>query len=145
MKTWDKLDNEGDFDKGKEQTNLDLIALTSSETEYEEANEVFSKLSLSDLITFIQDLMGHCQDKVRHMKILKKQYDLLKDKLKSSQNKNEALERDCIALIKENSNKPLHKREMSLQEFIITGFTKTKLASLIYGLSMSKGEGIGYS
>lgn len=34
------------------------------------------------------------------MKILKKKYDLLKDELKSSQNKNEALERFHIAIVK---------------------------------------------
>ena len=43
------------------------------------------------------------------------------------------------------SNKPLGEHEMALQEFIITGFNMTKLASMIYGVSRSKGEGIGYS
>lgn len=62
-------------------------------------DEVFSKLSRSDLITFIQDLMGICQEKSRHMKILKKQNDLLKEELYYVQSKNEALDKDHIALV----------------------------------------------
>lgn len=78
------------------------------------------------------------------MKILKKKYDLLKDELKSSQNKNEALERDHIALVKEISDKPLDECEMALQKFIITGLNRTKLTSMIYGVSRRKGDGLGY-
>lgn len=37
------------------------MALTSSEAESEEKDEVFSKLFRSDLITFVQELMGRCQ------------------------------------------------------------------------------------
>lgn len=99
METWDELDNEENSDKDEEQTNIALMDLTSLETksnsdsgsEFEEDDEVFSKLSRSYLITFIQDLMGRCQDKAIYMGFLKKQYDLLKDELKSSQNKNESL------------------------------------------------------
>lgn len=78
-------------------------------------------------------------------KILKKKYDLLKDELKSSQNKNEALERDHISLVKEVSDKLLDEREMTLLDFIITDFNKIKLASIVYGVSRSKGGGLGYS
>lgn len=65
------------------------MALTYLDTEFEsdseEEHEVFAKLSYSDLITFFQDLIliGRCQEKSRHMKILKKQYVLLKDELKT--------------------------------------------------------------
>lgn len=114
MAIWDELDKEDELEKDEEEANLSLMALTSSDTEpdsdsslyYEEENEVFSKLSCYDLIAFIQDLMGRYQEKTRHMKILKKQYDLLKDELESSQNKNEALEKDHFALVNEMSDKP---------------------------------------
>lgn len=43
------------------------------------------------------------------------------------------------------SNKSIGEHEMALQEFIITDFNMTKLASMIYGVSRNKGEGIGYS
>lgn len=41
--------------------------------------------------------------------------------------------------------KPLDEYEMTLQQFVITGFNGTRLASIIYGVSRSKGEGLGYS
>lgn len=42
------------------------------------------------------------------------------------------------------SNKPLDKHVLALQELIIYGFERTKLTSMIYELSKSKGEGLGY-
>lgn len=55
--TWDELENEKDSKKDEEQANLSLMALTSSEAEsdsdHDEEDGVFSKLSHSNLITFI--------------------------------------------------------------------------------------------
>lgn len=55
------------------------MALTSSEVEFDSYNgseskkdEVFSKLSCSNLITFIQDIMSRCKENARHVKILTK-------------------------------------------------------------------------
>lgn len=78
------------------------------------------------------------------MRILKNQYDLLKDELKESQKKTESLERDHIAQVNKVYDKPLSEHGMDLQGFIITGFEITKLASMIYGVSKRKGEGFGY-
>ncbi|KAI5427368.1 hypothetical protein KIW84_032694 [Lathyrus oleraceus] len=69
METCDELDNEEDFEKDEEHANLALMALTSygeefdsdSSSKSEEEDEVFSKLSRSYLINFIQDLMGRCR------------------------------------------------------------------------------------
>lgn len=66
MTTWDELDNEEDSKKDEVKVNLTLTALTSykeesnsdSSSESEEDDTVFSKLSHSDSITFIQDIMG---------------------------------------------------------------------------------------
>lgn len=41
------------------------------------------------------------------------------------------------------SNKPLDEYERARQEFIITNFNRTKLVSIIYGVSRKKG-GLGY-
>lgn len=97
------------------------MALTYFEAESEsdsglesEEDEVFSKLSRSNLITFIQDLMSRCQEKARHMKVLAKQYNLFKEELKSFQNKDEALGRDHIAYVKEVSDKILDKHEIAI-------------------------------
>lgn len=107
METWDELDNEENSENDEQQANLTLMALTSSEAESdsdsgsnsEEEDEVFSNLSRYDIITFLQDLMCRCQERSRHMKILKKQYDLLKDEIKSFERKHEALEKEHIALV----------------------------------------------
>lgn len=41
--------------------------------------------------------MDRCQQKARHVKILKNRNDLLKHEIKASQNKIESLERDHIS------------------------------------------------
>lgn len=152
MATWDELDNKDNSDKDKGETNMALIALTSSDTgsesgsgsEYEEEDEVFFILTRSHLISCIQYLMCRCQDKAKHMKILKNHYDLLKEELNSYQNKIESLERDHIAQVNKVLDKPLSEHEISFQDFIMTGFGRTKISSMIYGVSKSKGGGMGY-
>lgn len=71
------------------------------------------------------------------MKIFKKQYDLFKDELKAYQKNIESLERDHIAQVNKVFDKPLSENEMTFQEFIITGFERVKLASMIYGVNKS--------
>lgn len=41
-------------------------------------------------------------------------------------------------------DKPLDKNELALQNFIISRCERTKLASMIHGVSKSKGEDLGY-
>lgn len=147
MVTWDELDNKDETDKDEGEANLALMATTPSNTKYESTSgsysdgedEVFSSLSRFDLISFIQELMSRCQDKVRPMKTLKKEYDLLKQELKISQNKVETLEKDHIILINK-ADKNLSEQEIALQDFIITGLERTKITSIIYGVSKIKGE-----
>lgn len=42
------------------------------------------------------------------------------------------------------SDKPLDEYELDIKEFVITGFNRTKLESMIDGVSRSKEEGLGY-
>lgn len=79
-------------------TSLEVEFDSDSSSVFKEEDGVFSKLSRSDIV---QDLMGRCQDKSKHMKIFKKKYDLLKKELNSIQNKNDFLENDHISLVKE--------------------------------------------
>ena len=89
MVTWYELYDEEEVDKSKEKANLASVASTFSDLESEDGSdsnsedvkEVFSKLSISDLITLSQDLMDRCQQKAKHMKIIRKQYDLIRDTL----------------------------------------------------------------
>lgn len=42
------------------------------------------------------------------------------------------------------SDKPLDTNQLALQNLVIFGYERTKLTSMIYGVSKSKGEGLGY-
>ena len=83
------------------------------------------------MIIFIQELMSKCQEKARHMRTLTKQYDLLKEELKSTQSKNETHEREHIAPVRDVSDKVINNHEIALQGFILTGLEIGKLASMI--------------
>lgn len=89
--------------------------------------------------TLCHDLMERCQQKAKHMKTLKKQYGLLKDELKLSKEIFENLEKEQIDTMKDISDKSLDKNELALQIFIISGCERAKLASMIYGVSKTKG------
>lgn len=101
MATWDEFDKEVESGKDEEKANLALMTITSLDTKSDsdsssdskEEDEVFSKLTHSNLITLIQDLIIHCQDKAKDIKILKKQYELVKNEFKSFQIGNEILEK----------------------------------------------------
>lgn len=74
----------------------------------------------------------------------KKQYGRMKDELRFSKYKIDKLETYHITLIKDITDKPLEEYELALQEFFIISFNRTKLASMIYGVSRSNGEGVGH-
>lgn len=79
MATWDELDGEDYADKDIGESNLALMALTSSETnsksccsaESKNLDEVLSNSCHSNFL-FIHDPISCCKDKVRHMKILER-------------------------------------------------------------------------
>lgn len=85
MAAWEELDNEGE----DEEANLALMASTFSDSEFEvgsnskseDTNHAIFKLSISDLDTLCHDFMEKCQQKARHVKMITKQYDLLKDEM----------------------------------------------------------------
>ena len=76
--------------------------------------------------------------------MLIRQHDFLKDRLTLSEEKYEKPDKDQMTLAQDMSNKTLDKNELTLQNSIIYGFKRTKLASMIYVVSKSKGEGLGY-
>lgn len=78
MATWEELDNEEEDEEAK------LALMASTFLESKDIKQVFSNHSKSDLSTLCHDLVERCQQKSRHIKTLKKQCDLLKDKLNLS-------------------------------------------------------------
>lgn len=86
MATWDEINNEEEKeDENKEKANLALVASTflnskskvDSDLDSEDVDGVLSKLTVYDLITFCLNIMDICQQKAGHMRIFKKQYDIL--------------------------------------------------------------------
>lgn len=59
-------------------TSSNTECVSDSGSDSNEYDEVFSKNSHFDLINFCQDLMDRCQENTKHMKVMRKHYDLLK-------------------------------------------------------------------
>lgn len=99
------LDSKEDSDKKAGETNLAWMAHTLSDSKFGSGSglnmmrkmRLFSNLSHSNLITFFHDLMSHCQDKERHMKVIKKQLDFLKEEYKSYKETVKTLERNLAS------------------------------------------------
>lgn len=142
----EELVNQGE----DEEANIALMASTFSklesevysDSESEETEHVFSHLSKSDLSNMCHDLMERCQQNAIHIQTLKKQCDLLKDELNLFKEKFENLEKEQLASMKYMSDKYLDKNELALQDVIISGYDRIKLASIIYGVSKIKMEGL---
>lgn len=95
------------------------MALTPSDTEYasdsDEDGDVFFKLSNSNLITMCQELIDWCHEKARHMKSMRKYYDLLKDELTFHKDEFHDLHRDYNDLIYHMLIKFLMRKKKLLQ------------------------------
>jgi len=51
----------------------------------------------------------------------------------------------CQKLQEKVEGKPLSKQEISLEDFIILGIDRSKVASMIYNLYKNNGKGVGFS
>lgn len=70
-----------------------------------------------------------------------KEHPTLKEYINELENKIKALEKSS----EDNDIKAPTKHELALQEFLANSIGRSKLASMIYGLSKNHGEGIGFS
>ena len=59
--------------------------------------------------------------------------------------RNEILEKSQLSYTQKKVHRSLNKYDNPLEEFIIDGVDRSKLASMIYGVSRNKGEGIDLS
>lgn len=59
--------------------------------------------------------------------------------------RNEILEKGQLSYTQKKIDRPLNKYDNSLKEFIIHSIYRSMLASMIYGFSRNKGEGISFS
>lgn len=115
-----------------------------SDSESEDTEHVFSHLLKFDLSTLCHDLMERYQQKAKHIKTLRKKCSLIKDELNLSKEKIENFEKEQLASMKNMSDKSLDKNELAIWDFNTSGYDRTKISSIIYGVSKSKEGGLGY-
>ncbi|WJX24547.1 hypothetical protein P8452_13641 [Trifolium repens] len=154
LATWDDLDQESDSD-GEEEANLALMATASdqenseheADSVSEDEDEVLAKLSRSELIDSLKDALKLLTKKAGECKVLKKAYNNLTEKAneiieqnESLKSRNEFMETHYVL-----DDKVPPEHEFALQEFLINGMKRSKIASLIYHVSRNRGEGLGFS
>jgi len=125
MATWEDLDNESESDKedaeDEEKIAMALVATKEIENESsdvescadsESETEVNSKLTRSELIDFIKELLSLCENQSSELKKVKQQYGKLLRLRDSLQNE--------LEILQYKYNKPMSEHDAALQEFINT-------------------------
>ncbi|WJX62105.1 25S rRNA (cytosine(2870)-C(5))-methyltransferase [Trifolium repens] len=152
LATWEDLDKDLDSD-GDEEANLALMATTSdrddseAESDSEDEEEVIAKLSRTKLVDSLKDALKMLTKKAGECKVLKKAYNNLIEKMNIIVEENESL-RSRNSFMETHyvyDDKVPPEHEFVLQEFLINGMKRSKIASLIYHVSRSRGEGLGFS
>lgn len=76
MATWDKYNEESESDQDEEEANLGLVATTTSNAKYgsnyDDDDEVFSKLTHEEYVETAKELVGCCLNKSKALKTLQK-------------------------------------------------------------------------
>jgi len=142
MATWEDLDNESESDEeeAEDEAKIAMALLATNENEAESSDaesctdsetetQVYSKLTRSELVDSIKELLSlyENQSSENEMGILQYEYNNLK-----------------IATEK-GVNKPMSEHDAALQEFINTGIDRTKVASIIYSINQNNKKGIGFT
>ncbi|WJX67641.1 25S rRNA (cytosine(2870)-C(5))-methyltransferase [Trifolium repens] len=152
LATWEDLDKDSDSD-GDEEANLALMATTSDRedseagSDSEDEEEVIAKLSITELVDSLKDALKMLTKKAGECKVLKKAYNNLIEKMNIIVEENESLKSRNSFMethyVYDEKVPPEH--EFALQEFLINGMKRSKIASLIYHVSRNRGEGLGFS
>ncbi|KAK2375014.1 gag-protease polyprotein [Trifolium repens] len=154
LATWEDLDKDSDSD-GDEEVNLALKSTTSDkensehevDSDLEDEDEVLAQLSRTELIDSLKDALKLVTKKAGECKVLKKAYNNLTEKANIIVEENESLKSRNTFLethyFYDDKVPPEH--EFALQELLINGMQRSKIASLIYHVSRNRGEGLGFS
>ncbi|KAK2432209.1 gag-protease polyprotein [Trifolium repens] len=152
LATWEDLDKDSDSD-GDEEANLALMATTSDRedseagSDSEDEEEVIAKLSRSELVDSLKDALKMLTKKAGECKVLKKAYNHLTEKINIVSEENESLKSRNTFMETHyvyDDKIPL-EHEFALQELLINGMQRSKIASLIFHVSRNIGEGLGFS
>jgi len=148
MATWEDLDNESESDEedAEDEAKIamslvatvehkdessDVESCTDSETE----TELYSKLTRSELVDSIKELLGLYENQFSELKKVKQHYIKLVTLHDSTKNEMDVLqyEYNTLKIVTEKGvNKPMSEHDAALQEFINTGIDRTKVAFMIY-------------
>jgi len=143
-----------------------VATLTSDaepDSDSEDENEVYSKIPREELIESLKELLTHFELRTNELKDLKEKYvGLLKQQestpldLKASEEElrgfdficktyEEKLKFLCQKLQEKCNGKSLSKHEIALEDFIISGIDRSKVAYMIYSIYKNNGKGIAFS
>jgi len=161
MATWEDLDNESESDEEDAEDEakiaMALVATVDNENESYDAEscadsetetEVYSKLTRSELVDSIKELLGLYENQSSELKKVKQHYIKLVKLHDSTKNELEVLqyEYNNFKIVTEKGvNKPMSEHDAALEEFINTGFDRTKVASMIYSINQNNKKGIGFT
>jgi len=134
MATGEELDNESESDKDDAENEakiaMALVATVENErdssdaessTDSETETEVYSKLTRSELIDSLKELVGHYENQSIELKRVKQRYIKLLKLHESTKMEMDVLqqENDHLKIMTEKGdNKPLSEQDAALQEFI---------------------------
>jgi len=127
-----------------EKESSDVESYTDSEIE----TEVYSKLTKSDIIDSLKELLGHYKNQSSELRRVKQRYIKLVKLHESTKMEMDVLQHeysDLKTMTEKGDSKPLSEQDAALQEFITTGIDRTKVASMIYSINQNNKKGIGFA
>jgi len=157
MASWEDLDSESGSKKEEagEEANVavGLVATMTSEAEpdsdSEDENEVYAKIPKEELVESLKELLTHFEIRTNELIDLKEKYIVLIKQHESTLLDLKASEEELKYLVQKLqekcSGKTLSEHEIALEDFIISGIDRSKLASMIYSIYKNNGKRIGFS
>jgi len=171
MATWEDLDSESGSEKeeAEDEANvvMGLVATVTSKAEpdsnSEDDNEVYAKIPKEELVESLKEFLTHFEIRTNELIDLKEKYIVLIKQqestlldLKASDEGLRGLDFICrtyeeklkylVQKLQEKcSGKTLSEHEIALEDFIISGIDRSKVASIIYSIYKNNGKGIGFS
>jgi len=144
-----------------------LVATVTSEEEldldFEDENEVYAKIPKEELVESLKELLTHIEIRTNELIDLKEKYIVLIKQqesalldLKASKEGLRGFDFICrtyeekhkylVQKLQEKcSGKTLSEHEIALEDFIISGIDRSKVASIIYNIYKNNGKGVGFS
>jgi len=161
MATWEDLDNESESDKGdaEDEANIAMALVATVEDEKESSDdesctdsenetEVYSKLTRSELIDSLKELLSHYENQSSELRKVKERYIKLLRLHESTRNELDVLQyeyNNLKIMTEKGDNKLMSEHDAALQEFITTGIDRTKVVSMIYSINQNNKKGIGFT